>query len=86
MEAECGSCPLHENKHKDAIGFYEPVVKKHYDNILNVSATVLAHLCVSHIMTSQNEEAEELMRKTEKEGDQLSYDDPDEKTCHLWIC
>ena len=35
-------------------------------SILNVSAIVLANLCVSYIMTSQNEEAEELMRKIEK--------------------
>ena len=66
-------------KYKEAIGFYEPIVKKHYDNILNVSAIMLANLCVSYIMTSQNEEAEELMRKIEKEEEQLSYDYPDKK-------
>ncbi|KAM5324731.1 intraflagellar transport protein 70B-like [Glossophaga mutica] len=76
---------MQENKYKEAIGFYEPIVKKHYDNILSVSAIVLANLCVSYIMTSQNEEAEELMRKIEKEEDQLSYDDPDKKTYHLCI-
>ena len=76
---------MQENKYKEAIGFYEPIVKKHYDNILSVSAIVLANLCVSYIMTSQNEEAEELMRKIEKEEDQLSYEDPDKKTYHLCI-
>ncbi|XP_036900276.1 tetratricopeptide repeat protein 30B-like [Sturnira hondurensis] len=76
---------MQENKYKEAIGFYEPIVKKHYDNILSVSAIVLANLCVSYIMTSENEEAEELMRKIEKEEDQLSYDDPDKKTYHLCI-
>ena len=40
-------------------------------SILNVSAIVLANLCVSYIMTSQNEEAEELMRKIEKEEEQV---------------
>lgn len=34
---------------------------------------VLANLCVSYIMTSQNEEAEELMRKIEKEEERVSY-------------
>lgn len=34
--------------------------------ILTVSAAVLANLCVAYIMTSQNEEAEELMRKVER--------------------
>ncbi|KAM7387485.1 hypothetical protein PAMA_009889 [Pampus argenteus] len=90
-----------QNKYKEAIGFYEPIVKKHYDNveqcniqecpckckpsILNVSAVVLANLCVSYIMTSQNEEAEELMRKIEKEEEQISYEDPDKKVFHLCI-
>ncbi|XP_012997750.1 intraflagellar transport protein 70A2 [Cavia porcellus] len=76
---------MQENKYREAIGFYEPIVKKHYDNILNVSAIVLANLCVSYIMTSQNEEAEELMRKIEKEEEQLSYVDPEKKIYHLCI-
>ncbi|TMS14677.1 Tetratricopeptide repeat protein 30A [Larimichthys crocea] len=50
-----------QNKYKEAIGFYEPIVKKHYDN------------------------AEELMRKIEKEEEQISYDDPDKKVFHLCI-
>ncbi|KAM9746247.1 intraflagellar transport protein 70A isoform 2-T2 [Menidia menidia] len=74
-----------QNKYKEAIDFYEPIVKKHYDNILNVSAVVLANLCVSYIMTSQNEEAEELMKKIEKEEEQISYDEPDKKVFHLCI-
>ncbi|XP_066978143.1 intraflagellar transport protein 70A isoform X1 [Macrobrachium rosenbergii] len=76
---------MQENKFKEATGFYEPIVKKHYDNILNVSAIVLANLCVSYIMTSQNEEAEELMRKIEKEEEQLAYEDPEKKIYHLCI-
>ncbi|XP_016405870.1 tetratricopeptide repeat protein 30A isoform X2 [Sinocyclocheilus rhinocerous] len=92
---------MQDNKYKEAIGFYEPIVKKHYENleqcniqecpcktkpsILNVSAIVLANMCVSYIMTSQNEEAEELMRKIEKEEEQISYDDPDKKIFHLCI-
>ena len=50
-----------------------------------MSAIVLANLCVSYIMTSQNEEAEELMRKIEKEEEQLAYEDPDRKVYHLCI-
>ncbi|XP_028310276.1 tetratricopeptide repeat protein 30A-like [Gouania willdenowi] len=74
-----------QDKYKEAIGFYEPIVKKHYDSILNVSAVVLANLCVSYVMINQNEEAEELMRKIEKEEEQISYDDPDKKVFHLCI-
>ncbi|XP_063306735.1 intraflagellar transport protein 70A [Pelobates fuscus] len=76
---------MQESKYKEAIGFYEPIVKKHYDNILNVSAIVLANLCVSYIMTNQNEEAEELMRKIEKEEEQIAYEYPNKKIYHLCI-
>merc|ERR1719361_722669 len=76
---------MQENKFKEATGFYEPIVKKNFDCILGVSAIVLANLCVSHIMTSQNEEAEELMRKIEKKEEQLAYEDPDRKVFHLCI-
>lgn len=48
---------------QEAIRYYEPIVKKKAETILEVPAIVLANLCVSHIMISQNEEAEELMRK-----------------------
>ncbi|KAM4028232.1 intraflagellar transport protein 70A isoform 2-T2 [Anomaloglossus baeobatrachus] len=76
---------MQENKYKEAIGFYEPIVKKHYENMLNVSAIVLANLCVSYIMTSQNDLAEEFMRKIEKEEEQIAYDYPDKKIYHLCI-
>ncbi|XP_037084938.1 tetratricopeptide repeat protein 30A-like [Pollicipes pollicipes] len=76
---------MQENKFKEATGFYEPIVKKHYDNILDVSAIVLANLCVSYIMTSQNEEAEELMRKIEKEEESIAFEDPEKKIFHLCI-
>ena len=39
-----------------------------------VPAIVLANLCVAYIMTSQNEEAEELMRRVEKEEEQVEPD------------
>jgi tetratricopeptide repeat protein 30 len=74
-----------ENKFRDAIRYYEPFVRKHEENILDVTAIVLANLCVSYIMTSQNEDAEELMRKIEKEEDQVAYQDPDKPAFHLCI-
>ena len=45
----------------------------------------MANLCVSYIMTSQNEEAEELMRKIEKEEERVAYEDPNKRTYHLCI-
>lgn len=53
--------------------------------ILDVSAIVLANLCVCYIMTNQNEAAEELMRKVEKEEERESYEDTDKKLFHLCI-
>merc|ERR1712070_1334366 len=76
---------MQENKFKEAIRYYDPIVKKHADAILDVTAIVLANLCVSYIMTSQNEEAEELMRKIEKEEERLSYTDPEKQCFHLCI-
>ncbi|XP_039281409.1 tetratricopeptide repeat protein 30A [Nilaparvata lugens] len=76
---------MQDNKFKEATGFYEPIVKKYYNNILSVSAIVLANLCVSYIMTAQNDEAEELMRKIEKEEERLAYEEPDKKVFHLCI-
>lgn len=76
---------MQENKFKEAAGFYEPLVQKKFDHILDVSPVVLANLCVAYIMTSQNEEAEELMRKIEKEEEQLAYENPDSKMFHLCI-
>lgn len=57
---------MRADKYKEAAAFYEPIVRQSYDDILAVSAAVLANLCVAYIMTSQNEEAEELMRKVER--------------------
>lgn len=76
---------MQETKFKEAIRYYDPIVKKNSDNILNVTAIVLANLCVSYIMTSQNEEAEELMRKIEKEEERLTFTEPDKQCYHLCI-
>jgi len=73
---------LQETKFKEAIRYYEPTVKKHAAAILQVPAIVLANLCVAYIMTSQNEEAEELMRRVEREEER---GDPDKQAFHLCI-
>ena len=44
---------MQDNHYKEAIRYYEPVVKKSADALLGVTAIVLANLCVSYIMTSQ---------------------------------
>merc|ERR1712054_120107 len=42
-------------------------------------------LCVSYIMTSQNEEAEELMRNIEREEEKMAYHDEQKQCYHLCI-
>ncbi|KAG8461835.1 hypothetical protein KFE25_013854 [Diacronema lutheri] len=76
---------MQESKFKEAIRYYEPIVKKQAEQLLSVPAIVLANLCVSYIMTSQNEEAEELMRTVEKEEERAVFNDPDRQCFHLCI-
>lgn len=44
---------VQESKYRDAIRYYQPLIARNADNLLGVTAIVLANLCVSYIMTSQ---------------------------------
>jgi len=72
-----------QEKFKECIRYYEPFVRKHNDNLLGVTAIILANLCVAYVMTSANEEAEELMRLVEKEEEKVA--DPAKPVYHLCI-
>merc|ERR1712216_75227 len=77
-------------KFNEAIRYYEPLVKRHQDELLKVSAMALANLCVSYIMTSLNEKAEDLLRQVEKEEERLvihasQNGEPEPKCFHLCI-
>jgi len=76
---------MQETKFKDGIRYYEPIVKKMGDNLVDITAIILANLCVSYIMTSQNEQAEDLMRRIEKEEERLMFTEPDKQCYHLCI-
>eukprot|EP00931_Biecheleriopsis_adriatica_P094237 TRINITY_DN6790_c0_g1_i3.p1 TRINITY_DN6790_c0_g1~~TRINITY_DN6790_c0_g1_i3.p1 ORF type:complete len:646 (+),score=188.81 TRINITY_DN6790_c0_g1_i3:85-2022(+) len=71
-----------QEKFKECIRYYEPFVRKHNENLLGVTAIILANLCVAYVMTSANEEAEELMRLVEKEEEKA---DPSKPIYHLCI-
>lgn len=75
---------IQEGKYKEAIHYYELIVQK-AEHVLDVTAIVLANLCVSYIMTSQNEKAEDLMRRIEKEEEKIGFEDPDKQCFHLCI-
>ena len=44
---------MQETKFKDSIRYYDPIVKRLQESLVDVTAIVLANLCVSYIMTSQ---------------------------------
>lgn len=76
---------MQESKFKEAIRYYEPIVQENRDKILEVPAIVLANLCVAYIMTSQNEDAEELMRKIEKAEELKNFENDGKAIYHLCI-
>ncbi|KAG2521541.1 hypothetical protein BBO99_00005559 [Phytophthora kernoviae] len=76
---------LQGNKYEQAIQYYEPFVKKHQDNLLDVQAIILANLCVCYVMNTDNEKAEELLRSIEREEEEESSRDPDKRLFHLCI-
>jgi tetratricopeptide repeat protein 30 len=67
---------LQQDKYRDAIRYYEPIVRRQMDDLLSITAIVLANLCVGYIMTSQNAEAEELMKCLEKEEERIAIEEP----------
>eukprot|EP00049_Salpingoeca_infusionum_P019055 m.359964 g.359964 ORF g.359964 m.359964 type:complete len:658 (-) comp18832_c0_seq1:373-2346(-) len=76
---------MQDEKYKEAIEFYRPIVFKNIENLLDISAVVLANLCVSYVMLGQNDDAEEIMRRLERDEEQIAYDEPDRKVFHLCI-
>ncbi|EQC42807.1 hypothetical protein SDRG_00528 [Saprolegnia diclina VS20] len=76
---------LQGNKYEQAIQYYEPFVKKHQENLLEVQAIILANLCVCYVMNTDNEKAEELLRSIEREEEEESARDPEKRLFHLCI-
>lgn len=75
---------MQQNKYKEALHYYQEIIKKKGSrSVLDLTAIILANLCVSYIMTSQNEEAEDMMRQIEKEEGQIW--NPDQQCFHLCI-
>lgn len=54
-------------RYNEAIRYYEPIVSKNSENMLSLTAIVVANLCVSYIMVNKNEEAEDIMKRLEAE-------------------
>ncbi|KAI6227564.1 Tetratricopeptide repeat protein 30 [Aphelenchoides fujianensis] len=67
--------------YKESADCYAPIVNAKLDSMLDISAIVLASLCVCYILTNANEAAEEVMRRVEKE----ELQQPDRRSFHLCI-
>jgi len=76
---------MHGSKYREAIRYYEPIIKAHEEDLLSISASVLANLCVSYIMDSRNQEAEKLMKLLEKEEEKVTMEDPEKQLVHLCV-
>eukprot|EP00771_Trimastix_marina_P002712 gnl/Trimastix_PCT/3867.p1 GENE.gnl/Trimastix_PCT/3867~~gnl/Trimastix_PCT/3867.p1 ORF type:complete len:600 (+),score=237.63 gnl/Trimastix_PCT/3867:171-1802(+) len=74
-----------QENYREAIKFYDPVVDRNIDNLLDVTPIVLANLCVSHIMNNKNDQAEEIMRRIEKEEETAHLQDNDRLYFHHCI-
>ena len=59
------------DKFEESIPYYEVLINSHTDtsNLLDLPAMALANLCVAHILTNQNEEAEAIMKAIALEED-----------------
>ncbi|TKR59940.1 hypothetical protein L596_029544 [Steinernema carpocapsae] len=71
-----------QEKFREANAFYSPLLKGKLEDLLSISPVIIANLCVSYIMSSLNEEAEEVMRQVELEEESA---DPEKKTLHICI-
>jgi hypothetical protein len=74
-----------------AIELYQPTYRHHLEHkrLLDVSAMVLANLCVAYIMDEKNHEAEEIMKQVEMEEEQKSQAAPGKQVgvaIQPWVC
>ncbi|KAF4658146.1 Tetratricopeptide repeat protein 30A [Perkinsus chesapeaki] len=77
-----------QEKYNECIRYYEPFVRRHFpDNVLEVTAIILANLCVAYVMTGANDEAEEIMRAVEKAEEKAiaeAENDPTSSTSRIF--
>lgn len=43
---------VQDNKFREAMRYFDPIVKRYSDNLLSLQAMVVANLCVSYIMVN----------------------------------
>ena len=74
-------------RYNEAIRYYEPIVQKNGDNMLSLTAIVVANLCVSYIMVNKNEAAQEIMKRLQAEQEKAAEMAETEKQAnHYHLC
>eukprot|EP00210_Caulerpa_lentillifera_P000139 g134.t1 len=79
------TCFVQGTKFEEAIANYESILRSHENNLLGITAVILANLCASYIMTNQNHLAEEIMRNVELEESEAVSEGLHEHPVHLCI-
>jgi len=74
-----------EEKWDQAIRYYQPLYRKESDDVLRVPAIVLANLCVANIMANQNLDAEDIMKRIERDEERAVFSPRRKNSYHLCI-
>jgi len=69
----------------EAIQHYETIYNKNLSSLLELPAIVIANLCVSFIMMTQNEKAEEIIKTLEEIEERAMEESPEKSFYHLCI-
>ena len=59
-----------QEKYNSAVNYYEPIVQKNQESLLNLTAIVIANFCVSLIMVNMNPRAEDIISSLEREEEE----------------
>lgn len=74
-----------EENYVEAIQQYETIYNKNLSSLLELPAIVIANLCVSYIMITRNEKAEDIIRTLEEIEARAMEEYPDRNFYHLCI-
>jgi len=76
---------IQEGSYMEAIQHYETIYNKNLSSLLELPAIVIANLCVSFIMMTQNEKAEEIIKTLEEIEERAMEESPEKSFYHLCI-
>lgn len=74
---------IQDTKYNEAIHYYETILRKNMNNLLGLTAIVIANLCVSYIMVEKNDQAEDIIRNLEEAEVRAFEENPEKQQYHL---